>query len=820
MLALRLSACAVDLDARVIVRDGQSQALTDHEAQLLTFLAERPGEAVGRDVLLQQVWGYSPSVHSRAVDQTIKRLRPKIEANPREPEHLITVKGVGYRLDFEPPAADARTNVAPALDRFVGRDAELQTLRQHFEQGRRWVTITGSGGMGKTRLAAEFARRHQGDFPGGLWLCDLAQALDIDAMVGHIAATLQLAPASDTAAALSGLNAALNRQGTVLLVLDNLEQATIAAAQLGHALLSAAPEVRVLATSRARLGLRGEHVVALHALDEADGTHLLVDRAQHLRSDEVWSADDPDVREIARRLEGVPLALELAAARVVLLTPAQLLRRLDQRLDLLRGGPPGRHATLRHAIDWSWQLLTPSERGALARLSVFRGGFSVDEAERVIEAPDALDRLQVLVDRSLVHRVAGGRLTLLESIRQFAEEQLRANDEWEHAVELHATALLELARREERYDPTGWTVIGPLDPECDNLLAVMERQRDRDPERSAEALIAALGLLRRRKSAAAICELLDATLRLSLSDVLRSRLLRLRAVQSADPAVAQACMRQALDLAQQDPDEQLRVAVAWGRWLSAAGRPAEALEVLGALPHVTGDRAVEIQVQIGIAHARLGDWDAAHGLLRRLADQTAGPLRAMPLHALGFASLEFGRLDIAAAAFERALAVDPDKAPLLVGLRGILALERGDLTGAKPFLDDSRAHSHTLGDLGYMGEDDALSGYLAHRMGDLDRADDLYRSAQVLLRSGGKMKEIAHVWAFRAIVEGQRGQPRLARNALGEVWDWARALAGSDMTLLAQTLEQMLDSELGRPELDEDGRLPIEVRRLLALVGR
>ncbi|MFK7929148.1 MAG: winged helix-turn-helix domain-containing protein [Myxococcota bacterium] len=816
-VALNLTSCAVDLSARVIVRDGQQHALTDHEAQLLAYLAERPGQAVGRDVLLQEVWGYSPSVHSRAVDQTIKRLRPKIEANPRDPAHLVTVKGVGYRLDVPDTSSETPSNVAPALDRFVGRQDELLHCRDHLKGAGRWLTVTGFGGMGKTRLAAEFARRFQADFPGGVWICDLSQAMDADAMIGMVAASMQLAPGSDTAGALTSLTGALNRSGQVLVVLDNLEQATTAAAELGHALLTAVPEARFLATSRARLGLRGEHVLALAPLDVLEGARLMVDRARRLRRDALWSTDDPNVIEIARRLEGLPLALELAAARVVLLSPKQLLGRLDHRLDVLRGGPPGRHQTLRQTIEWSWRLLSDAEKRALAYLGCFRGGFGIDEAERLVGTPDALDQLQTLVDRSLVQRLQGGRFGLLESIREFAVEQLQQTGEWDAAVDRHATILLELAAREELYDPTGWNVIGPLDPECDNLLAVAERQRDRHPEQSAQALLVAISLLRRRQSAAAICELIDRTLTLTLPDRLRSQLLQARAKNSSTPPVAMALMQQALDLAADSPTEQLGAALSWGRWLSTSGRAEDALRVFERAVPIAGDRHLELHVQIAIAHARMGHWDIASTSLRKLAKDAPSPIAAMPLHALGFAALEFNRIDVAADAFHRVFAVDPDREDLLVGLKGILALAQGNVQAAMPHLARSRAHSHALGHPGYMGEDDAIMGYIYHRMGDLDRADDLYRSAQVLLRSGGAMTAVAHVWAFRAVLEAERGAFHKAANALGEVEDWAAALAGTDIHLLARTLRGRLDPHSPRHTLDLSGRLPIEVRRLVAV---
>ena len=320
----------------------------------------------------------------------------------------------------------------------VGRDAEVAAVAALLSRdGVHLVSLVGPGGIGKTRLALEVAARA---FPGSAWFVDLAPVGDPALVPGAIAAALGVRP--EGSGPVLDLLADRLRDRPVLLLLDNFEQVLPAAADVA-ALLAACPSVRLLVTSRTALRLRGEHEVPLAPLPVPPAVELLLDRARAVRP-----GFDPDpaaaaaLAGIARRLDGIPLALELAAARLRLLPPAQLLRRLGDRLDRpldLAAGPvdlPDRQRTLRSTIEWSYDLLAPAERALLDRLSVFAGTFTLAAAEAVAAAPgeDLVDTLSSLVAQSMVGpggEDEGGdpRFGMLGTVRAYARERLEAGPE-------------------------------------------------------------------------------------------------------------------------------------------------------------------------------------------------------------------------------------------------------------------------------------------------------------------------------------------------------------------------------------------------------
>lgn len=313
----------------------------------------------------------------------------------------------------------------------VGRVRELAEVTALLGGETRLLTLTGPGGVGKTRLATAAAADAE-CFPDGKVWIDL-QALRDPELV---------APAIAQALGGQGEVGALIGERQMLLCLDNLEQLLPAIApELGR-LLETARHVSLIATSREPLRLSGEHEYPLGPLREADAAALFFQRARAVRPD----FDETDeVGAICRRLDGLPLALELAAARVKLLTPEMILGRLEHRLQLLTGGArdaPERHQTLRATIDWSYELLNEEERGSFARLSVFAGGFTLEAAEEVCETE--LDTLASLLDKSLI-RAEGGRFSMLEAIREYAIDCMEASGEARALRDAHAAWCLRLA---------------------------------------------------------------------------------------------------------------------------------------------------------------------------------------------------------------------------------------------------------------------------------------------------------------------------------------------------------------------------------------
>jgi predicted ATPase/class 3 adenylate cyclase len=332
--------------------------------------------------------------------------------------------------EFPPLKTLYRTNLPIPATPFLGRDHELADVQQLLaREDTRLLTLTGAGGSGKTRLALQAAGEAAEEYPDGVWWVPLAPLAD----------PADVAPATARALGGGGTLPELVGDRRLLLLLDNFEHVVEAAPQVA-AVLAECPQADVLVTSRERLRVQGEHVYPVPVLAREESRALFVTRARAAEP-----AFEPDVLldDLCARLDDLPLALELAAARTSLLSTAQLLERLGSRLDLLRGGRDAetRQQTLRATIDWSYELLEPGERKLLAALSVFRGGWTLEAAERVCDAD--LDLLQSLADKSLIRRWESGRYGMLETIREFAEEKIDA-DERERRLRRLLDYLIEL----------------------------------------------------------------------------------------------------------------------------------------------------------------------------------------------------------------------------------------------------------------------------------------------------------------------------------------------------------------------------------------
>jgi predicted ATPase/DNA-binding SARP family transcriptional activator len=330
----------------------------------------------------------------------------------------------------------------------LGRERELAELGELLRRDDvRLVVLTGAGGSGKTRLALEAARQSAGSFANGAALVELAPVHDPQLVVGAIFSSLGIEwvgsePLATLVATLRGRE--------LLLLLDNFEHLRDAAPVLVD-LLSQAARLTILVTSRVVLHLSGEHVYPVEPLGEEAATELFVMRAREADAHfELAGSDLSSIREICRRVDGLPLAIELAAGRIRTLTPAELLAGLERRLPLLTGGPrdlPARQQTLRSTLEWSVDLLDDLERRDLARLSVFAGSCTVEYAETVCET--TLERLSSLVDHNLLVRAVtlhGSRYSMLETIRELTSEQLDASDEADAIRRRHAELMLAIVR--------------------------------------------------------------------------------------------------------------------------------------------------------------------------------------------------------------------------------------------------------------------------------------------------------------------------------------------------------------------------------------
>jgi predicted ATPase/class 3 adenylate cyclase len=330
------------------------------------------------------------------------------------------------------PVREIRHSLPAEGDAFVGRVDALAELSRHIQSGARLVSVLGIGGSGKTRLATRYGWSWLGEFPGGVWFCDLASARSLDGIASAVAQGLDVPLGRDDPVVQIG-NAIAGR-GACLVILDNFEQVARHAPQtLGH-WLARANQARFVVTTREVLGLAGEVVLALPALPPAEGVALFAQRAQAAKPEfQPNGEDQAGIAPLVALLDGLPLAIELAAARVRVMPPRMLLARMSERFKLLasKGGRIDRQSTLRAAFDWSWDLLTPPERAALAQMSVFEGGFSLEAAEGVLdpsdgdEAPWTVDVVQSLVDKSFVRARGDGRFDLLVSVQVYAAEHLQ-----------------------------------------------------------------------------------------------------------------------------------------------------------------------------------------------------------------------------------------------------------------------------------------------------------------------------------------------------------------------------------------------------------
>jgi predicted ATPase/class 3 adenylate cyclase len=379
--------------------------------------------------------------------------------------------------DFPPLKSLYRTNLPVPATPFLGRERELEEVSGLLaREDVRLVTLTGPGGTGKTRLALQAAGAQAERFPDGVWWVPLAAVRD---------AELVLQEAAQVLGSRNGLAEHIADK-RLLLLFDNFEQVADAAPGLA-ALLDPCLNLEVLATSREPLRLAAEREYPVPTLAEREAVALFAERA-------TVTEPDQTVRAICRRLDCLPLAVELAAARTKALSPEQILERLEQRLPLLTGGPrdaPERQRTLRATIEWSHELLAPEELALFRRLAVFAGGCSLDAAEAVCEAD--LDTLQSLVEKSLV-RHTGERFWMLETIREFALERLEESGEAEPLRGRHAgyfATMAETADPQMRGGPLQALWLGRVEAEFDNVRAAMHWALDKDPE-TAVRLVAGL----------------------------------------------------------------------------------------------------------------------------------------------------------------------------------------------------------------------------------------------------------------------------------------------------------------------------------------
>ncbi|MDA0564611.1 winged helix-turn-helix domain-containing protein [Streptomonospora sp. S1-112] len=455
----------------------------------------------------------------RVYQRTRQALADELGADP-SPElsalHVSLLRG-----EAGPRAGDRRTNVRAELTSYIGKDADVAAVRGLLAE-HRLTTLTGPGGSGKTRLAAETARALLDDLPDGAWLVELAAARAEGDVARAALAGLGLRDAllGDAAASADPVDrlAAAVRDREALLILDNCEHVIEEAAAFAHRVLGECRRLRILATSREPLGITGEALWPVEPLavpDEdagpeeiaaAPAVRLLRDRARAVRGGGADDACAPaTMARVCRALDGMPLAIELAAARLRTMSLDQLANRLSDRFRLLTGGSRTavpQHRTLRAVVDWSWDLLSDAERAVLRRLSVFAGGASLEAAEQVcaggtVAAWQVFDLLTALTEKSLVRAEGGGapRYRMLDTIREYAADRLAEAGESAQARAAHLACFTELAETAEphlrRAEQLEWLAV--LEAEHGNIAAAMRGALAAGDAHGAMRLAAAAG---------------------------------------------------------------------------------------------------------------------------------------------------------------------------------------------------------------------------------------------------------------------------------------------------------------------------------------
>ena len=686
---------------------------------LLTAVARAQLGESSHDVVSHGHW------HLKGVDEPIELFQvgaPGTTFQP--PPDAEKVYRVMRRGDLWVPLRDLRHTMPAERNAFFGREAALQELAERFfHDGARLVSVLGTGGMGKTRLAQRFGWIWLGEFPGGVWFCDLSQATTLDGLVQAVAHGMDLALGQDDP--VEAIGRALAGRGRCLVILDNFEQVVaLAESTVGH-WLDRGAEARFLVTTREVLGIAGEATLVLGPMASAEGCSLFAARAAAARLDFDASAEDRSaIKPLVQLLDGLPLAIELAAARVAVMPPRELLSRMSERFRLLASGGArgGRQATLRGAFDWSWNLLTAAEKAAFAQISVFEGGFDLATAEAVIDlsavdgAPWTVDVVQSLVQKSLVRQVSDRRLGLLAAAQEYAADQLRTEGRFAGSgpAAMHA-AQARHWRHFSEFDEERAIAGGGAD--LDNLVIACRRAAaDADP-RAAEALVRAWAALK-------------------LRGPLRS------AVELA------VTVRHAVELG---PAELAAVEWVRGSALYLMGEVAQALQCLeaGLQPaREAGDRRAEARLLLALSEpmsvaAKMQDSLAS--LQRALALAREAGDRALQCRALNLLGAWFddqSMLDDAKARYEAALQLSRELGDRrmeggLLGNLGGLHLTQGRLEQARESFTQALALAQRVGDRRWEGNALSNLGFLDHEQGRADDARERFQAALAIAREVG-----------------------------------------------------------------------------------
>ena len=686
------------------------------------------------------------------------------------------------------PVREIPRRLPAERDTFIGRSADLAQIARQFEDGTRLLTLMGPGGTGKTRLAIRYGRGWLGDWPGGVWFCDLSEASSLDGICYATSNALDVRLGAGDAAA--QLAEAIAGRGRCLIVLDNFEQVVEhAGATVGRWL--EAPDAVFMVTSRERLHLPGETVQRVEPLPlDGPAIELFVARARAVEPD--FALDDAErsiVAQVVRLLDGLPLAIELAAARVGVLSPSQLLLRLRERFKLLAGRRgPRRQATLQAAIDWSWQLLSAWEQAALEQCSVFEGGFTLATAEAVIDlsawsdASPVVDAIQALVDKSLLRRwmpdVAPQRHEVDEpyfgmyiSIHEYVAEKCRHRGaDYHRALQVRHGRFFAAYGSDEALDALathgGMQRHHALRRELDNLIAACRQAVKRGDGETAVACYRALWEVLALQGPFAVA--------VAIGD-------EILAIDGLDIRLA--------ELARLTHGEALT------RVGATEGLEATLVQALGRVRAI-GDRKLECRIlgrlgNVCLWSARFNDAHAHYAAALERSREVGSRLLEARMHGnLAIACHVRGRPDEAMAHYEAALAIERkigsqrDEAITLCNL--------ADLLGGQGNIERARAtFAASLALLRELGDRDTEAVTL-QQLGNFELGQSLVHEALVTLRTAldlareiGNRRVQCYVLCSLGEALLERGEYGDARSAFEEVLALIRAVPNRRVEAIA-----------------------------------
>ncbi len=748
-----------------------------------------------------------------------------------QPEHLAQLVIDGLRADFPPPRSlgPYRTNLPVELTSFVGRKRELNGVIG-LAAGHRLVTLLGVGGTGKTRLMLRAGTELLPGYEDGVWLTDLAPIADPDLVRAQVARALGIGdePRRDPVETLLDYL----RGKSILILLDNCEHVIAAAGDLIERILANCPSTALLASSREALGVAGEAIyqvpslslprpsaplhghraqdagddgpsaeLGLDAAAASEAVRLFVERAQAVLPEfGLTAANAAAVIGICRRLDGIPLAIELAAARVTVLSVDEIEAGLGDRFRLLTGGRRGalpRQRTLQALIDWSWDLLTDLDKVLLARLSVFARDWTLDAAATIVAIPDrgssdriaTLDGLGRLVERSLVvvERREATRYGMLETIRQYARDRLIASGEVGPIHEAHLSFFLDLALQAEQPllgpDMAAW--LRRLDTEVDNLRAAIDWGIEADPERAIRLTIALVSYWRSRAFGSEAVDLIVFVANKALSL----------------PPPMPAAARDRTILVSRILAAAAHAENVWGSGSRAPGYAERAV----ALAREADDpvallEAMSAQAMSAVFSGHHEDLMAMHDAVIRLAEARGNAWYITMIEA-GAALFELGSGDVAAAdrRLERASDAafrsgNPSAIAFAVLNRGRVAGSAGRLDEARAWFDQAMERYREIGDHRFELIARSDLAHALRRGGALDEAEDLYRITILAWEHLGSRGAIANQLEAFGFLAVARGEPERAARLLGS----AEALRETAGTVMLRSERLEYDDALGR----------------------